>query len=122
MSTLADGAAGGGFVFDSYGGAINQVAADATAFVHRGELAGVQYSVTWTATASPSVVTAASSWLRLATRAVAPYTHGAYQNYLDPTLADWQQAYYGANLTRLVEVKRSVDPDDVFHFAQSIPV
>jgi hypothetical protein len=46
----------------------------------------------------------------------------AYQNYIDAGLPDWQHAYYGANLPRLVGVKKAIDPTDLFHFAQSVPV
>jgi Berberine and berberine like len=42
-------------------------------------------------------------------------------NYIDSTLKGWQQAYYGSNLDRLIQVKQTYDPDDAFTFAQSIP-
>jgi hypothetical protein len=109
---------GAAFLFDSYGGAINKVGPGATAFVHRNALAGVQMTATWGSGAEPGP---SASWLAAAASDLAPYTSGAYQNYIDPTLSDWQRAYYGTNLSRLVEVKAAVDPDDFFHFAQSIP-
>jgi hypothetical protein len=114
--------AGGGVVFDGYGGVINQVGTNETAFVHRNAIACAQYSITYpTAPPAPSTTSTASAWLEVLERAFAPVTQGSYQNYIDPTLADWQQAYYGANLPRLRQVKRTYDPDDLFHFAQSIP-
>ena len=45
----------------------------------------------------------------------------AYQNFMDRGQESWQQAYYGENFARLVDVKRAWDPDDFFSFAQSIP-
>jgi hypothetical protein len=35
---------------------------------------------------------------------------------------NWQSAYYGANLNRLVSIKNKYDPGDLFSFAQSIPL
>jgi hypothetical protein len=114
--------AGGGVVFDSYGGAINQMGTSETAFVHRSAVSCAQYSITY-ATTPPSqgATSAASAWLQHLHNVFEPVTQGSYQNYIDPTLADWQQAYYGSNLPRLQQVKRGYDPDNVFHFAQSIP-
>ena len=111
---------GGGLVFDAYGGAINTVAPGATAFVHRDKLCGIQATV---ATAVSEVaLSSGRQWLAHQADAVSGYVDGsAYQNYIDPTLADWQRAYYGTNLARLIRVKERYDPDDVFSFAQSIP-
>jgi FAD binding domain/Berberine and berberine like len=115
--------AGGGIVLDAAGGAINQVAADATAFCHRDALASIQYSAGWATGAPPNVVEANLQWLQSAWQAMRPYVNGqAYQNYIDPTLVDWQQAYYGQNLSRLKQVKATYDSYDLFKFAQSIPL
>jgi FAD/FMN-containing dehydrogenase len=114
---------GGGIVFDSYGGVINELAPGDTAFVHRSAIACAQYSVTYAGPSpSPTTVAAARNWLDQTQASFAPYAQGAYQNYIDPTLSGWAEAYYGANLPRLSKVKGTYDADDVFHFAQSIPL
>ena len=114
---------GGGLAFDGYGGAINAIPADATAFVHRDALCQLQMSASWGAGASVDTTDAIAAWLAETAEAISPFTNGeAYQNYIDPTLTDWQQAYYGANLPRLQRVKLAYDPDDSFSFAQSIPL
>ncbi len=114
---------GGGIVLDSAGGAINEVAPDATAFVHRNTLASIQYSAGWGSGTPESTIAANKAWLQQAWSGMRPYVNGqAYQNYIDPTLVDWQQAYYGSNLARLSQVKRKYDPHDLFNFAQSIPL
>ena len=112
---------GGGLAFDAYGGAINRVASDATAFVHRDKLACIQATYSWSGYTSPSVIAAGARWLHwLGTSVFDPAT-GAYQNYIDPTLANWPSAYYGSNLPRLSSIKTEFDPDGRFSFAQSIP-
>jgi len=112
---------GGALAFDAYGGAINRVGASETAFVHRDKLACIQATYSWTSYTSSSVIDAGEAWLTWLGTNVFNAATGAYQNYIDPTLDDWQQAYYGENLARLVKVKRAYDPDDHFSFAQSIP-
>jgi FAD/FMN-containing dehydrogenase len=94
-------------ICDGYGGAINEVPASATAFVHRNARFSVQilqYSP------HPDV--------RAARALVAPYGDGeAYQNYPDLHQPGPLGAYYGANLARLREIKREVDPDGRFRGA-----
>lgn len=118
----SDGAGFGGILLDSYGGALNRVAADATAFVHRDRLFSIQYIASERPADSRAVLEANLAWINGVHAAMRPYVSGyAYQNYIDADLTDWQHAYYGANWSRLVSVKAKYDPDDVFRFAQSIP-
>jgi FAD/FMN-containing dehydrogenase len=114
--------AGAALIFDAYGGEINSLRPDATAFVHRDALFGVQMTLEFSPEAAPATIQQHSFWLEQAALALAPSCNGeAYQNYIDPTLKDWEKAYYGSNLARLSEVKHRYDPDDIFRFAQSIP-
>jgi FAD/FMN-containing dehydrogenase len=108
---------------DAYGGAINRVGASETAFVHRNALACIQFTASIDI-GEPAATTAASqAWLDQIYGSVhADLARQAYQNYIDPTMSDWADEYYGANLTRLRQVKATVDPDDAFNFAQSIPL
>lgn len=102
---------GGTLLLDSYGGAINRVAPDATAFVHRDQLFCIQY---YSGSSD-------GAWLESAHAAMRPHASGqAYQNYIDPQLRTWRSAYYGANLDRLEQVKAAVDPDRLFRFRQGI--
>lgn len=101
--------------------AANRVAPDATAFVHRSARFHIEYLAIWGPSDPPEVAAANQRWLRDFHGAMRPWMSGeAYQNYIDPTLADWERAYYGANLRRLRAVKRRYDPDGVLDFAQGI--
>jgi FAD/FMN-containing dehydrogenase len=104
------------------GGAINRIAADATAFVHRSQYAVLATESTWTPKDTEATVTANVEWLDSLAERLRPHVSGsAYQNFIDRGQPDWERAYYGANFDRLVEVKRRYDPDGLFDYEQGIP-
>ena len=109
-------------IMDLMGGAINRVAPDATAFVHRNAVFSAQYYLEGAVGTDPSLIIGARNIATGMRTAMSTWSSGeCYQNYLDPQLADWQTAYYGANFARLVQVKAAYDPTGVFTQAQGIP-
>lgn len=64
---------------------------------------------------------ASPAWVDQAALKIRPYVSGrAYQNYIDPGLGNWQQAYYGHHLQRLQQTRVQIDPDHYFDFPQAI--
>ena len=60
------------------------------------------------------------AWIADFTEALTPYANGAYTNVPNPGMAEWETAYWGANVERLRTIKSKYDPDNVFSFEQSI--
>jgi hypothetical protein len=115
------GGGSGGIALDACGGAINRVAPGQTAFVHRDALFLAQYTTTWATGAAGGGAGRQRDWQRNWYQAMRPWASGqAYQNYIDPALANWRQAYYGANYPRLARIKAAYDPRQLFRFPQSI--
>ena len=117
------GAAGGlgSVTLAACGGAMNRQSPEATAFVHRNALFLAQYSTAWTSRGARRGVDNQHHWLRGYHRSLQPHASGqAYQNYIDPDLANWRSAYYGSNYERLTQVKAKYDAQNFFTFPQSI--
>ncbi len=106
---------------ENSGGAVTRLSEDATAFAHRaGSLYSLQYLAAWR---EPAEEKDHLDWYRTLRSALHPFLAGAaYLNYCDAELENWHEAYFGDNLTRLARIKRQYDPDNVFHFAQSVPL
>ncbi len=43
-----------------------------------------------------------------------------YRNYPDINFPDWENAYYGKNYAKLQQIKSQLDPEDLFHYEQSV--
>jgi FAD/FMN-containing dehydrogenase len=109
-------------LLDSYGGAINKVASDATAFPHRGTTRIlIQYFMQWE---NPTASLANIAMMRTLYAAMRPFVSGhAYVNYCDLDLGEgYARAYWGDNLPRLMQIKAAFDPNNVFRHAQSVPL
>lgn len=104
------------------GGAINDMVPADTAFIHRNSRWLACLALTWSEDDRVDAMERALAWQSVSHADLRRFAEGgAYQNFTDPELEDWAESYYGANLPRLRAVKRAVDPDNVFRFAQSIP-
>jgi hypothetical protein len=106
-------------IFDAAGGAIGDVAANATAFAHRDKVLYYQsYAIGLPLTGTTkNFITNFHSQVQAA---ASPGTYGTYPGYVDPALSDGQQQYWGSNLPLLEQIKLKWDPADLFHNPQSV--
>ncbi|PYH47120.1 FAD-binding oxidoreductase [Aspergillus saccharolyticus JOP 1030-1] len=107
-------------IFDLEGGAINDVAQDATGFAHRDTLFWMQsYAVTLGQVSQTTYdfLDGVNEVIRNNTPGLGD---GVYPGYVDPRLEDPRRSYWGSNLERLGRIKTAVDPGDVFHNPQGV--
>lgn len=108
--------------FMPWGGAYNRVPPDATAFVHRAELFQLKHAAVVDPPVTRAAGAAAHRWVGRSSASVHPWGSGrVFQNFADPDLEAWADAYYGTNYDRLVRIKARYDPANVLRFHQSLP-
>ncbi len=102
------------FSITALGGAIGRIAEDATAYAGRAAAFDLSADSSWT---DPSVDDANIEWCRRAMQVVEPdRTLGAYANGNSDVGPEATRRVYGeAKVARLAALKRTWDPDNVFH-------
>lgn len=105
-------------VIEPYGGVINTYPEAASAFVHRDVAMDFFVDAFWS---HERDMPRAIEWLDGFSALMQPFVTGAvYQNYPQRGLANFAAAYWGDAYPRLMQVKAKYDPDNFFHFEQSI--
>ena len=99
-------------------GACNRVASDATAFAYRDATFATVIAGMWP---DPAENDANIAWVRDYYDATAPLSEeGGYINFMSGDDQERIRSNYRGNYDRLVEVKRTYDPDNLFHLNQNI--
>jgi len=99
-------------------GAVQDITGDATAFGHRDANFALVIAGAWP---DPGENERNIRWVRDYHAAVARYAlTGGYTNFASQDDAAMAAENYGANYSRLREVKRRYDPENVFHLNQNI--
>ncbi|GAA3525569.1 FAD-binding oxidoreductase [Aeromicrobium panaciterrae] len=107
-----------GASLQAYGGAIAEVADDDTAFSQRDVAFEYVAATRWT---DPDEDEQRIRRARESAARLEPFASGMYVNVIsDEGLAGVSRAYSPAKLTRLSAVKRTYDPDNVFHLNHNI--
>lgn len=105
-------------LFFTLGGATKKIAPTDTAYFYRKADFLLVYSTQWLDEKKDKEQISELNSLR---QRLLPFTQGDYVGNPDRSLDDYLKAYYGDNVRRLRCIKRAYDPDNIFHFEQSIP-
>jgi hypothetical protein len=98
-------------------GAVSRVNLSDTAFALRQTSYEVDIAGVWT---SPAEKADAVQWVEATRDTLQPFANGVYINQLGDTSDQLVRAGYGANYTRLVEIKKKYDPTNVLRLNQNI--
>lgn len=102
------------------GGALNEVAGDATAYPHRDAPFALHFVTHWTDEADDDTCI---DWTRSCHAALRGFgTGGEYVNNQTDTERERVRAAYGDNYDRIAEVKADWDPDDRFTSTQHVEI
>ncbi|KAG8752582.1 hypothetical protein FRC11_008226 [Ceratobasidium sp. 423] len=107
-------------LWDHIGGQTTQVGPKDTAFFWRDGFYVSNFKIQWT---HPGIADKMFAFVAKVKETLLPHTiqgKAAYVNYIDSTVANWQEAYYGDNYPTLQQIKKDWDPDNFFHFEQSV--
>ena len=91
------------------------------AFPHRNARFLLKHTVQTGSRATDDTRTTATNWVNHSwslTHTIG--TGSSYINYPDLALKDWAQTYYGPNIPRLQGIKKTYDPDAIFHFSHGL--
>ncbi|KAI8627322.1 Glucooligosaccharide oxidase [Xylariaceae sp. FL1651] len=106
-------------IFDATGGAISDIPMNATAYSHRDKIMFCQgYGI-----GIPTLTQTTKDFMNGIIDTIqnsSSQTLTTYPGYVDPSLANPQQSYWGPNLNTLGTIKSSYDPNDLFHNPQSV--
>ncbi|MBL4675401.1 MAG: BBE domain-containing protein, partial [Mucilaginibacter sp.] len=106
------------FFFLNCGGAVSRISPEATAFFWRSPKFYLEWNTTWTQDSEASRNLALVARTR---QLLNPFVEGAYVNSPDQSIINFGPVYYGTNFDRLQRIKAKNDPENIFHFPQSIP-
>ena len=106
-------------VWTHAGGRIRNVNADSSCFAHRDAEFVFELKSIWDSSA-PQDTRIHVEWAVDFFDELETHAQGAYLNYIDPLLEDWQTKYYRSTYARLLDVKKHWDPKGQFDFQQGI--
>jgi FAD binding domain/Berberine and berberine like len=108
-------------VLEAYGGAINRVLWDATAFIHRDAIMEIYIDAFWRKEGGLGTYDQAQTWMDGINALLKPYLNGHwYQNYPQRDMPNFRWQYWGDAFNGLFFVKRKFDPGSRFSYEQCI--
>ncbi|WP_419882223.1 BBE domain-containing protein [Peribacillus sp. B-H-3] len=101
----------------SMGGVISDTGADGSAFYYRNAQYIMGISAAWEKDRDAASF---KRWVGRGFQFMRSFSKGTYANFPYSELNDYEREYYGTHTFRLRKIKRKYDPENFFHFQQSI--